>query len=450
MLGVSPDNEHSPSPVSHQYSPLGNYASSPVSPMGSKRSFAQDDVGLNGYPQVSSASQGPNKYRIMSPVEPNFSQIQLNNSYLHHQKSISEDQNLYATASSAYIPPSQNMNYPGSRHTSMPNVHGDALALAMASAGRSSPMNGSPMAESPILLNSNDAANYHQRRHSESMAAANMAAASAGAYSNAYQQPHPMQPIQHPYAQQAPYPQANFYQQQQASQQEQLYNYRTPSPIPPSPVGASSIHSNSPHPPSPLELSLSISTNFGSLSNNNSHQNLPSLFDTTLNMSNNQQPSPCPSSATGINVGSPLVKIETQKPESVTTLPPLVITTTNEDGNEVGFYYAIPPVNLNPGFNDSDLFQDFAMGEDGDTVGEDFVWIENLFDETNAAEEAAAVAAASMAGQVASVTDMALLMQSNSAHAMDMSLTQQQAWSADFGFDLGNDRAGRMAQTLQG
>ncbi|KAF9326572.1 hypothetical protein BG006_010022 [Podila minutissima] len=416
MLGVSPDYESLP--VSNQYSPMGsNYASSPVSPMGSKRSFGHEDMGV-GYPQ--SSPQGPNKYRIMSPVEPNYAQ--LNNNF--HQKSVSEDQGRYVVTSSAYNP-TQNMAYSGSRH-SLPNVHTDALTQLAIATGRTSPV-GSPMTGSPNSLE----ASYHQRRHSETVP--NMA---SDAYSNTYQ-PQPLQPIQHPYAQQAPYPQASFYQQQQQQQQQQqLYGYRTPSPIPPSPLGASSVHSNSPHPPSPLELSLNINTNFGSLSNNNSHQNLPSLFDTTLTMSS--------------QVTSPMIKTESQgegqiMPQSAP--PPLVITTTNADGNEVGFYYAVPPVNLNPGYHDSDLFQDFAMGDDGDAVGEDFVWIENLFVETNAAEEAAAVAAAAMAGQVASVSGLSLM--SNLSSNMDMSLAQQ-AWSSDFELDLGNDRAGRITQTLQG
>lgn len=397
--------------------------------MGSKRSFGHEDMGLSGYPQ--SSPQGPNKYRIMSPVEPNYAQ-QLNN---FHQKSVSEDHGRYVATSSAYNP-NQNVAYNDSRHTSLPNIHADALAQLAIATGRGSPMSpmtGSPMSPMTSSPNSlNDA--YHQRRHSETVS--NMAPP-VEAYANTYQ-PQPLQPIQHPYAQQAPYPQASFYQQQQ-QQQQQLYGYRTPSPIPPSPLGASSVHSNSPHPPSPLELSLNINTNFGSLSNNNSHQNLPSLFDTTLTMSSQV-------------AASPMIKTESQTNEAIMTpqsaLPPLVITTTNEDGNEVGFYYAVPPVNLNPGCRDSDLFQDFAMGDDGDAVGEDFVWIENLFDETNAAEEAAAVAAAAMAGQVASVSGLSLM--NNLSSNMDLSSLAQQAWSGDYGLDLGNERAGRLAQTLQG
>ncbi|KAF9943706.1 hypothetical protein BGZ65_000448, partial [Modicella reniformis] len=49
---------------------------------------------------------------------------------------------------------------------------------------------------------------------------------------------------------------------------------------------------------------------------------------------------------------------------------PTVITTMNEEGREVGFYFAVPQVNLNPGASDADLFRDF----------EDFVWVENHFD----------------------------------------------------------------------
>ncbi|KAF9411875.1 hypothetical protein BGZ94_001216 [Podila epigama] len=84
--------------------------------------------------------------------------------------------------------------------------------------------------------------------------------------------------------------------------------------------------------------------------------------------------------------------------------PPLVITTTNEDGNEVGFYYAVPSVNLNPAYSDADLFHDFTMM---DALGEDFVWIENLFDDPSPEEAAAqmtAMSVAAAAGQELSST----------------------------------------------
>ncbi|KAF9412151.1 hypothetical protein BGZ94_001126, partial [Podila epigama] len=376
MLGISPDQDHAPSPAVSQYSPLhSTYASSPLSPLSSKRSFGHEELTTHDYPHTSSASQGPHKYRIMSPVDPIYMQMQPQvNRYSHHQKSTSDDHDRYAT-SPAYTSPLQAMNqHQDSRHTPMPNVNIEALAqLAMASTGRASPMPGSPSSLSSTI----DATSYHQRRHSDTF---NPVSAAHGSYDSPYQ-PQPLQPIQHPYAQQSPYPQALIYQQPQQHQhqhqhqqqsQNQMYSYRTTSPVPPSPLGASSIHSNSPHPPSPLELSLGINTNFGSLSNNNSHQNLPSLFDTTLTMSSHHQQQ---LSASSINAsGSPMVKVESQAmmtPQQPAA-PPLVITTLNEDGNEVGFYYAVPPVNLNPGCQDSDLFHDFALSDEGDAVGEDF------------------------------------------------------------------------------
>ncbi|KAG0278757.1 hypothetical protein BGZ97_009687, partial [Linnemannia gamsii] len=179
-------------------------------------------------------------------------------------------------------------------------------------------------------------------------------------------------------------------------QQSLQAGYRSTSPLLHSPSGLSPVQ-HSPHPPSPLELSLDVNTNFGILAG--SHQNLPSLFDTSLSMSTqlqeqqHQQP-------TRTSVGtstSPQMGLDNDfsaVPNPIAPPPPLVITTTNEDGNEVGFYYAVPEVNLNPAFSDADLFQDFTMM---DALGEDFVWIENLFDEPTPEEAAATMTAMSVA-----------------------------------------------------
>jgi len=63
-----------------------------------------------------------------------------------------------------------------------------------------------------------------------------------------------------------------------------------------------------------------------------------------------------------------------------------VVTTFNGDGQEVGVYYAIPDVSLNPGFTDSDLFQDMPMRN---AVGEEFTWVENLFEGPDGTTEGA-------------------------------------------------------------
>ena len=104
---------------------------------------------------------------------------------------------------------------------------------------------------------------------------------------------------------------------------------------------------------------------------------------------------------TRISVGtstSPRMGSESN-PVNLPAPPPLVITTTNEDGNEVGFYYAVPTVNLNPAYSDADLFQDFTMM---DPLGENFVWIKNLFDDPTPEEDAANMAAMSVAAAAGS------------------------------------------------
>ncbi|KAK3815050.1 MAG: hypothetical protein J3Q66DRAFT_343697 [Benniella sp.] len=70
-------------------------------------------------------------------------------------------------------------------------------------------------------------------------------------------------------------------------------------------------------------------------------------------------------------------------------LAPMVITHLNEEGREVGFYYAAPAVSLNPGARDADLCQDFGMMG---ALGEDYVWIRNLFDEKTTGVDESALA----------------------------------------------------------
>lgn len=237
-----------------------------------------------------------------------------------------------------------------------------------------STMTMSLMPTSPTTLSPNSAMLTPQQRLSETLSAApltlntNLAQFAAGYSSQA-----------HPYAQQQPYP--------QASMVHSLHGYRSNSPIPHSPL-AHSPTPHSPQPPSPLELSLNVNTNFGALSG--SHHNLPTLFDTNLTMGA-QLDQQAPRRVSVGTSTSPQMGMDGTIPNPS---PPLVITTTNEDGNEVGVYYAIPSVTLNPGVTDADLFQDFTMM---DPLGEDFVWIENLFDEPTLEEAAANMNAMSVA-----------------------------------------------------
>ncbi|KAH7049799.1 hypothetical protein BKA57DRAFT_461258 [Linnemannia elongata] len=133
-------------------------------------------------------------------------------------------------------------------------------------------------------------------------------------------------------------------------------------------------------------------------------------------------------------------------PNPVGPPPPLVITTTNEDGNEVGFYYAVPEVNLNPAFSDADLFQDFTMM---DALGEDFVWIENLFDEPTPEEAAAtmtAMSVAAAAGRTSSTADHGV--STNAALGAMESLMN--AASASAGSDDVSMESSMMAGSMQG
>ncbi|KAG0314143.1 hypothetical protein BGZ99_008341, partial [Dissophora globulifera] len=213
------------------------------------------------------------------------------------------------------------------------------------------------------------------------------ALASLGHYSAGLQSlPLQQQPL---HAQHQQYPQATAGNNHQ--QQMMPNGYRSSSPLPPSPLLPSPTH-HSPQPPSPLELSLSINTNFGNL--NSSHHNLPSLFDSSLTMSAQQhQRQQEQQMATRVSVGTSTSPQMGSESNTATNLdPPLVITTTNEDGNEVGFYYAVPTVYLNPAYNDADLFQDC----------EDFVWIENLFEDPSLEEEAANMGSMSVAATAGS------------------------------------------------
>jgi hypothetical protein len=238
-------------------------------------------------------------------------------------------------------------------------------------------------------------------------------------YYGMFQQPLQTQttsePVQnHPYAQVSPYPQAffNMVQQQQqplqaqqhSPQLESLSNYRSPRTYPTSP-GANSPLQASPLPPSPLELSMAINTNFGSFGNS-SNGNLPSLFDQSLSMGlqSPQQPTfhqhqrhLSVSSTHSSMSGSPMLNSDNNSNLNSTPEPAsTVVTTFNGDGQEVGVYYAIPDVNLNPGFTDSDLFQDLPMRN---AVGEEFTWVENLFEGTaNAATGTAGGVAGACSG----------------------------------------------------
>ncbi|KAF9974185.1 hypothetical protein BGZ65_008867 [Modicella reniformis] len=115
----------------------------------------------------------------------------------------------------------------------------------------------------------------------------------------------------------------------------------------------------------------------------------------------------------------------TTPPTNPAAPPPLVITTTNEDGNEVGFYYAVPAVNLNPAFTDADLFQDFNMMDPSmmDPLGEDFVWIENLFDDPPPEEAAANMAAMSVAAAAGMTSSPSTPNETTATSTMDLSAT---------------------------
>ncbi|KAG0212283.1 hypothetical protein BGX33_003729 [Mortierella sp. NVP41] len=373
MLGLTEEQEDLMSVQSAQNDqdvPDVTTASSESPSHGAKRSFEPEDGSsqdMNLDTTAASPTQGPQKYRIMALIDAHQSQSQppqqrppqQQQTVSSHQKRPSEDQGR-------------------SVPTSMP---------------------------SPTVPSPTDVIDYHKRRES-----ALLALPSIATFGNLYQS----DAQQQQYAQQNVLTPINTTFTQQQSLQT---SYRSTSPLLHSPSGLSPTQ-HSPHPPSPLELSLDINTNFGVLSGG-SHQNLPSLFDTSLSMSTQlqeqQQQQPMRT-----NVGtstSPQMGADNDFAlNPVAPPPPLVITTTNEDGNEVGYYYAVPEVNLNPAYTDNDIFQDFTMM---DALGEDFVWIENLFDEPTPEEAAATMAAMSVAAAAGTSTSNVDGASTTSALGMD-------------------------------
>ncbi|KAF9919792.1 hypothetical protein FBU30_010530 [Linnemannia zychae] len=361
---------------------------------GAKRSFEPDDDSSKDMCLDNSAgspTQGPQKYRIMALIDAHQNQSQPPRQQQVtslHQKRPSDDQ------------------------------------------GRNVPSS----VPSPKALSPTEVLDYHKRRES-----ALLALPSVTAFGSLYQTETQQQQQQQNHQQQNMYAHQNVltpintnFVQQQSLQT----GYRSTSPLLHSPIGVSPTQ-HSPHPPSPLELSLDINTNFGVLSG--SHQNLPSLFDTSLTMSTQQQEQQQHQKPARVSVAtstSPQITSEnniSSISDSGVPLPPLVITTTNEDGNEVGFYYAVPEVNLKSAFSDADLFQDFTMM---DPLGEDFVWIENLFDEPTPEETAAnmtAMSVAAAAGRVAPKTDRSA--STNSNLGFMETLTSTNVTSSDMSMD---------------
>ncbi|KAF9191261.1 hypothetical protein BGZ51_007581, partial [Haplosporangium sp. Z 767] len=470
LLGISADHDNEVSSVSSQCAQGRSIPSNSVSPSPSpsKRSFMNNSCIASS---SSSSSQGPTKYRIMSPVEPQ--QSYRVHPYAHHQRSNSDDRGRHSPRGpySPAIRPLEDI----SSSRPQPQVNGEAFA---------------GVASSPSSLSPIDAVNFHQRRHSDNMPINVMTYNTPMGFVNSpYQQQQMVQQQPaHPYAQQSPYPQASFFSQiQTQSQQQQSFNsYRTTGSFPPSPAAPSPIQA-SPLPPSPLELALTINTDFGSL-NNLSNQNLPSLFDNSLTMDSGSQVqtpfqthSPLhhyqrhrrglsSSSTKSSTSTSPMASASDNTnnyPEtpamSAADSAPMVITTTNEEGNEVGFYYAVPDEKLNPNFSDADLFRDFTMMDEA--LGEDFVWIENLFEDSPMSNTSTMTVrsretsgtttpyAASATSAIATPIPNATIM---GAYAVAQQQQRQQQlqsqWSGQCSFEpltLGNECAGRFSQSLQ-
>ncbi|CAO3567569.1 unnamed protein product [Mortierella alpina] len=461
-------------------------ATSP-SPLNTKRSFSSEMASFT--PSINtSPSQGLHNYRAVSPIEQqqqSYQQHQRPHPYANHQRNHSDDRGRQtphhhrpSNSPRASPRPITPQEFHSPRHASFSN--GEVLTGLISASGRLSPAN----SVSPL----DGAVEYQQRRHSDNLAAAALASASSdmnNPFAGLYQQPmqQPMQQLQHhPYAQQSPYPQAPFFHQPQPQfpqemQQLDLNSYRNPSPFPSSPVAPSPIQSaGSPHPHSPLDYSLNISSNFGAMGSN-SHQNLPSLFDTSLTMESQVQMQQqqqhfqghhrrnlSSSSSLSNASASPMVTMASDNvsamgtPNSISAPapPPMVITTTTEDGREVGFYYAVPSVNLNPNYSDADLFQDFTMM---DALGEDFVWVENLFDDAPDANLAVdGVSATSHSGvQERDVAvDSAFALATNSAIPSDAKSMEADQWSSQYNpyesslSGLGDESAGRIPQSFQG
>ncbi|KAI1320915.1 hypothetical protein EDD11_009238 [Mortierella claussenii] len=355
MLGLTEEQEDRMSTQNDQGVPD---VSSESPTHGSKRCFEADDGNSRdtaGDTSLASPTQGPHKFRIMALIDAHQSQSQ-------QQRQQQQQQNITAPTEE--------------QERQLPHA-GKSPRVTPIDMTRLNAMPVSPNSLSPI-----DAMNALQRRLSDSLAASQSAMLAA-------QQGQAMQLHQ---SQQLSYSQTSNQQQQQ--RQAMQDGYRSSSPMPHSPLLPSPTR-HSPQPPSPLELSLNIHTNFSSLSS--SHHNLPSLFNDSLIMSTQQQyQQQTQQTPTRTSIGtSTSPQLGSESTVSNTAAPPLVITTTNEDGNEVGFYYAVPSVNLNPAYSDADLFQDFTMLDDA--LGENFVWIENLFDDPTPEEAAANMDAMSVA-----------------------------------------------------
>ncbi|KAF9310618.1 hypothetical protein BG003_008336 [Podila horticola] len=404
ILGLPMDaDDHESSPADQDVPDNPTKSESPSH--GSKRSFeAEGAVPGN---KSTSPTQGPAKFRIMALIDAHQNNPVPQQPTPQQLQQQQQQQQLQATHQKR-----QSNDFGRGGHS--PQVQPVDTSRRLSTL------------QSPSTLSPADAMTSHQRRLSETLAGS--ALSSMGSMNNPYGSMYQTQSMD---------PNTYFYQQQQHQQQHQqtsqysqglsiqtnIAGYRSTSPAPPSPLVPSPTH-HSPHPPSPLELSLNINTDFGAMVNG-SHQNLPSLFDTSLTMSQQQQQqhqhqhqqhqqyqqgterervsvgtstSPMMGTMTDSDMGLGLTNSTVAPPPP----PPLVITTTNEDGNEVGFYYAVPAVNLNPAYSDADLFQDFTMM---DALGEDFVWIENLFDDPTPEEAAANMAAMSVAAAAGQSVD---------------------------------------------
>ncbi|KAG0212836.1 hypothetical protein BGX28_005492 [Mortierella sp. GBA30] len=480
MLGLSADHDDASSMVSQFSQGVSSYSTSPSSSNASQRSFSNELASFA--PSINtSLSQGSQRYRVVSPVEHQqqmpYQHAQRPHPYANHQRSSSDERGRQGHHHRPSHSPRSGIqgtsqSYQAHAYGSLSN--GDTVSGLTSTAGRLSPVSSST---TPI----EGTADYEQKRHSDNMTSVALAAASTGMDGPAggiYR--HQMQPMQqpmqqHPYAQQSPYPQAPFFHQPQPQlpqevQQPSLDSYRNPSPFPSSPIAPSPIQSTcSPHPPSPLEFSLGVNANFGSMGNS-SHHNLTSLFDTTLTMGNQvqaQQPQQfhrrnlSTSSSYSASSASPLMPMSSEMsttgtPSSVTAPipnpPPMVITTTNEEGHEVGFYYAVPAVNLNPNFTDSDLFHDFTMM---DALGEDFVWVENLFGETtcdaSVGDEISAPAHVAAQGGDAVTVAATFGASLNSAIPAAAGAMETDQWTSQYNpYGSSDESAGRISHTLLG
>ncbi|KAG0379653.1 hypothetical protein BGX24_012293 [Mortierella sp. AD032] len=391
MLGVNPDHDDIP-PLNLGYNYYSQTAAVPtnilypVSPSNaSKRTFIGEpsSFGSNASSITGSPSQGPQKFRVLSPVDPqqqhqnqqqrSFQQVQHPHPYA--RKPSADGSRSPRNSSSPFSQVAQ------MHHASKSGSMGNHDLSGVSPSGRLSPVPGSDV----LGTSPNGMENYY------------------GMFQQPLQTGQTSQPAQfHPYAP-TPNPQAFFSMlqqqqqqpQQQSQQQESLSNYRSPQTYPTSPIAGSPLQA-SPMPPSPLELSMAINTNFGSYGNG-SHGNLPSLFDQSLSMGlqsphqqafqhQHQHQRHLSVSSTHSSSGSPMLNSDNNSNLNSTPEPAsTIVTTFNGDGQEVGVYYAIPEVNLNPGFSDSDLFQDMPMRN---AVGEEFTWVENLFDGTTDAATA--------------------------------------------------------------